>query len=111
MLGNQAQFKRFQKNIEDPNFSRSPHWFDKETMAFFDTTVMTGVLPGPGHLFVTRDMTFDRQHAYTVREFVVEPVDVGRGRIEERAVEVKTIGDFNEFQTLDEAVNAALESV
>lgn len=108
-VGNQNVFRKYRRDIEQFHTSRAPYWFSKETMALFGTTVETGILPPRErgqHRFVTCDLTFDHEYAYSVREFVLEEID---GK--EIAVDVKTVGEFNGYETLEDAIRAATEEL
>lgn len=77
------------------------HWFDRDTMAFFNTRLQSKVYPmDTGDiLFVTSErMDADHPRRYSIRRAYFD----GEGRFQ-----IRTIGDFQEYATADEAHRAA----
>lgn len=67
------------------------HWFDKDTMRFFGTTIES--LPNAANIFITSEWTGpdETKRAYTLRWFNTE------------TDKVETLGEFLHYQTLEEA--------
>lgn len=66
------------------------HWFSKGAMNIFNTRIEAG--PNKENIFITSDaMDPDAERRYTLRLFVSE------------TSKVETVGNFCEFDTLDEA--------
>lgn len=94
--GNTAALNRMKALVEG---GPSPYWFSEETMAFFESRVETGLLAGD--LFVTseRGPYDDSPRLFSVRKFVINT--------ERGTVDVATIGDFQEHESLEDALIAA----
>ena len=109
-LGDTDLLKRYRKEITDGENSRAPKWFLPDTLRFWNTKFPTGVLntsdsAGPSearNLFVTSDRQYDDSDAFTIRQFVVE---------DGVAVDIKTIGEFGAYETLDEALVAIINGL
>lgn len=74
------------------------HWFDKDTMAFFRTTIETSVLMQCGNgcvLFVSREVDPSGKAGYSIRE-----ADTMNKRI-------CTRGGFMKYKCADDAVTTA----
>lgn len=72
------------------------HFFDRDTMEFFGCKIVSPVFENC--CFVTEEDDFLRtQRLYTVRQF-----DPLTGSVE-------TVGEFQEYGTIEEAIRAALE--
>lgn len=82
----------------------SSHFFNSDTMRFFDSRLLSGVIaldgyetvPGHRYLFVTseRDTYSDQPRRYTVRMLTL-----GSVRDDRPAVEIDTVDDFQAFAT------------
>lgn len=86
-------------SINDIKSQHKGHWFDKETMRFFNTKVVSNVYPSIGKVFFVSSEKFDNKspRLYTVRSF-----DLSDGS-------VNTVGDFQEFPTKIQAETQALK--
>ena len=63
--------------IKSSNVAAGFHWFDKDTMRFFRTTVYPEVFEGPGGVFfVTRETNPQGITRYSLRTFQPETGDV-----------------------------------
>ena len=81
------------------------HWFDTDTMKFFNSKIQTpiykgGPLDGLCVLFVSSERGPDNQRKYSVRVFEVRTGDILGGKELE-----KITGDFQEFKTSAAAHN------
>lgn len=75
------------------------HFFDKETMKFWGSKVESDLLPNG--TFVISEYNFDRtKRLYTVRKYDSEAKLLGDI--------IKTVGEFQEYETLADAMNVAL---
>lgn len=77
------------------------HWFDKETMSFFDTRVSDKVYPAlDGSCYFVSSERFDAQspRLYTVRRAFYS---------EDGKFSIRTVGDFQQFRISDEAHRSA----
>lgn len=71
------------------------HFFDKETMRFWVSEIESDLFQN--NTFVTSEDNFDRsKRLYTVRKYNPETGDIS------------TIGKFQQFETIDEAIKFAL---
>lgn len=81
-----AEMKRKNEEVGD-------HWFSKGAMDFFNTRIEAG--PNVKNIFITSEaMEPDAERKYTLRWFV------------ENTSKVRTLGEFCEFDTLEEARKA-----
>ena len=72
------------------------HFFDKDTMEFWNSNVESELI---NNLFVTSEDNFDHtKKLYTVREFDPETYKVG------------TVGDFQAFEKLEDAMSYIYEN-
>ena len=77
------------------------HWFDRDTMAFFNTRLQSKAYPMDNGdiLFVTSErVDADHPRRYSIRRAYFD----GEGRFQ-----IRTIGDFQEYATADKAHRAA----
>lgn len=84
------------RDVKRHNKAIGYHFFDKETLEFWGSKIETELFNN--HTFITSEDNFDRtKRLYTIRHY-----DKTNGK-------VKTIGEFQQFKNLDEAVKQALE--
>ena len=78
-------------DIKKLNTLKGYHFFERDTMRFFDSSIETGVLYG--RFFVTREKNFDgTEYRFTIRE----AKDDGT---------IQTIGEFQQFETKEDAID------
>lgn len=85
--------------LSDIRRAHKGHWFDRDTMKFFATTLPDGeyVRNIAGRVFFIsgeRDTWSNQKRAYTIREYVPASDDI------------RTIGEFQQYRTPDQARNA-----
>ena len=86
---------RTMADVRRHNKEAGYHFFDRDTMAFWGSKVMTPLYAN--NTFVTSDDNFDRtKKLYTVRRYNPE------------SGEVDTVGEFQAFKTLTSAKDYAL---
>ena len=80
--------------MKELNKEAGQHWFDKDTMRFFDSKIEAG--PNKKDIFITSETIGTRtcQRGYSLRQF-----DRETGKVE-------TIGEMNDYSTLKEAREA-----
>lgn len=81
--------------IEDVKKANTDHWFEPDTIGFFDSKVESNVVWG--RYFVTSEATFDGEgRGFTLRR----AEDNGR---------ISTVGEFNQYSTAADALSVARE--
>ena len=71
------------------NKEAGQHWFDKDTMEFFNTVIVTK--PNVANMFITSEHNGNGERMYTWRVFDV------------RTHKVETLSDFMQYKTLEDA--------
>tara|TARA_R100000781_G_scaffold113636_2_gene82552 strand:+ start:983 stop:1348 length:366 start_codon:yes stop_codon:yes gene_type:complete len=83
------------EEMKENNKANGMHWFSKDTMNFFDSKIETSIYYD--RTFITSERTHDSsKRKYTWR------LALGRGK------DIETIGDFLQFETLDQAIDYRL---
>lgn len=80
------------REMEENNKANGMHWFTKDTMKFFNCKLETSVYYDKS--FITSEDTYDgRERRYTWRLAL------------ERGKDIETIGNFQQFETLEQAID------
>ena len=78
---------------------KSPHWFDRDTLRFFNSRISERVYPVPGGAYFVTSEKYSRYdnspRLYTVRHCTLEG-------------DINTIGEFQQYQSAPQAHYAAL---
>lgn len=85
--------------IKAANKAAGLYWFDKDSMNFFDSIVYSEVFPSSDGAYFVSSEKFDDKAS---RLFTVRFADSGGA--------VSTVGEFQEFETLENARRAALKA-
>ena len=84
--------------IKALNRSRGGHFFDPETLRFFNSVIYPNVRTGRnGWFFVTGERPPGRPTRYTVRKCL-------------QSGKIKTVGDFQQYASFEGALSAAIEA-
>lgn len=84
-------------SVNDIERKYSGYWFSKDSMRFFKSKVIQDVFPVKGKLFFVSS----EQNGSDKRKFTVRCFDI-------KANDIKTIGEFQGYETKTKALTAAL---
>lgn len=84
-------------SVSDMERKHYGHWFDRDTMRFFKSRIMSNIFPSKTAIyFVSSEQNDNRPRLFTVRKYDIKNDDIS------------TIGEFQGYESKTKALTSAL---